>query len=212
MYDWCSKTFNLQSKFDYASVIFPCSCAVYIYKIMILLNNFSSETGGGWVRQRCQLSYIIGVSNWDWLTVGQGLLFLQQVTVEGGGYFYFFCFFTSIHFPLSPLSLSFISSTISSISSLSLGDGTKWPTRVGVSLNPNTIKKKNSSETTWPVFTKFHVDLSVEMGLRVCSNDIAPLTVISIYGKKIMIKKTHSSFSRPRTAEMMILLSVAMTG
>ena len=32
------------------------------------------------------------------------------------GMFLFFCFFNLIHFPLSPLSLSFISSTISSIS------------------------------------------------------------------------------------------------
>ena len=31
-----------------------------------------------------------------------------------GEYFYFFCLFTFIHYPLSPISLSFISSTISS--------------------------------------------------------------------------------------------------
>ena len=30
--------------------------------------------GGGWVRQRCRVSYVIGASNWYWLTVGQGLL------------------------------------------------------------------------------------------------------------------------------------------
>ena len=54
-----------------------------------------------------------------WLSVGHGLLSLQQVRVEGEC-FYFFCFFTLIHFPLSPLSLSFISSTISSISGLSV--------------------------------------------------------------------------------------------
>ena len=73
--------------------------------------------GGGWVRQRCRLSCITGVSNWNWLTVGQGLLSLQQVRVEEEG-FYFFCFFTFIHFPLSPLSLSFIFSTFSLISLL----------------------------------------------------------------------------------------------
>ena len=43
-----------------------------------------------------------------------------------GGIVYFFCFFTSIHVPLSSLSLSFISSTISLfLFSLSLGDKTK---------------------------------------------------------------------------------------
>ena len=29
-----------------------------------------------------------------------------------------------------------------------------------------------SSGTTWPIFTKFHVDPNVEMGLRVCSNTV----------------------------------------
>ena len=60
----------------------------------------------------------------------------------GGGYFYFFCFFTFINFSLYTLSLTFISSTISSISFLlSLGDDTKWYTRVDVSLNPNRINQ-----------------------------------------------------------------------
>ena len=44
MYDLSTKSFQLQSKFDSARVIFPGPCAIYIYKIMILLNSFSSET------------------------------------------------------------------------------------------------------------------------------------------------------------------------
>ena len=55
-------------------------------------------------------------SYWYWRTVGQGLLSLQPVMVEGEC-FYFFCFFTFIHFPFSLVS-TFISSTISSISLL----------------------------------------------------------------------------------------------
>ena len=58
--------------------------------------------GGGWVRQRCRVSCITGASICYLLTVGQGLLSLQQVRVEGE-YFYFFCFFIFIHFPLSPI-------------------------------------------------------------------------------------------------------------
>ena len=51
------------------------------------------------------------------------------------GMFLFLLFLHSFIF-LSPLSLSFISSTVSSISfSFSLGDDTKWLTRVDVSLN-----------------------------------------------------------------------------
>ena len=60
-----------------------------------------------------------------------------------GGIFYFFCFFTFIPVPLSSLSLSFISSTISSISFLPFSG--RRPTRVDVSLNPNTIKFKLGS-------------------------------------------------------------------
>ena len=43
-------------------------------------------------------------SKWDWLTVGQGLLSLQQVRVKGECY-NFFCFFPFIHFPASPVPL-----------------------------------------------------------------------------------------------------------
>ena len=65
----------------------------------------------------CHVSCVIGASNWYWLTVGQGLLSMWQVRVEGE-FFYFFCFFTFIPVPLSSLSLSFISSALFSISFL----------------------------------------------------------------------------------------------
>ena len=78
-----------------------------LYMACFKAGTFSCTAGwGGWVRQRCHVSCVTGVSNWYWLTVGQGLLPLQQVGVV--------CFFTVIHFPPSPLSLSFISSTVSS--------------------------------------------------------------------------------------------------
>ena len=75
-------------------------------------------------------------SSWCWFTVGEGLLSLQQVRVEGE----FFLFLLFLHFH----SFSFhpcpsLSSPLLSLFSLSLGDDTKWPTRVDVSLNPNTI-------------------------------------------------------------------------
>ena len=58
--------------------------------------------------------------------------------------------------------------------SLSLGDDTQWPTRVDVSVNPNTIN-----------FTIFHFGPSIEKKLRIYSNGLAPLTnivVLPIYG------------------------------
>ena len=90
---------------------------------------------GGWVRQKCHVPYVRGASSWYWLTVGQGLLSLQQVRVEEEC-FYFFCFFTVIYFPFSPVPLFHL---LYCLFSLSLGDDTKCPTRVNMSLNPNTI-------------------------------------------------------------------------
>ena len=43
----------------------------------------------------------------------------------------------------------------------------------------------NNSETTWPIFTKFHADLTVETGLRVCSNGHAPLTHVNIWKQEL---------------------------
>ena len=85
--------------------------------VILFCSNIQVVLGDDWMRQRCRVSCVTGVSNKDWLTDGQGLLSVQQVRVEGGIY-HFFCFFTIIHFPLPPMSLSFIFSTISSISLL----------------------------------------------------------------------------------------------
>ena len=67
---------------------------------------YSAASDLCWLRQRCCVSCITGVSNRDWLSVGQGLLSLQQVRVEGEC-FYLFCFLAFIHFALSPLSHSY---------------------------------------------------------------------------------------------------------
>ena len=69
------------------------------------------------MRQWCPVAFVTGVSISYWLTVGQGLLSLQQAKVEGES-FYFFCSFTFIPVSLSSLSLYLISSAISSISLL----------------------------------------------------------------------------------------------
>ena len=73
-------------------------------------------TRGAWAscNERCRVSYVTGASNWYWLTVGQGLLSLQQVRVDGECFY----FSTFIPVPLSPLPHSVIPSTISSVSLL----------------------------------------------------------------------------------------------
>ena len=115
---------------------------------------------GGWVMQRCRVSYVTRASSWYWLTVGQGLLSLQQVRVEEECfYFFFFFFFFFFHFrsvfsfftvPLFHL-LYFLflfspplrETTLPGfrVSPFSQGDDTKWPTMVFVSFNPNTINQ-----------------------------------------------------------------------
>ena len=109
---------------------------------------FSENTGGGWVRQRCRISCVTGPSNWYRLSVGQGLLSLQQVRVEGEC-FYFFCFFTFIPVPLSPLFFSFISSTISSVSLLPFsGRWHKLTYKDWCVVNPNTVNQSENTVTS----------------------------------------------------------------
>ena len=50
------------------------------------------------MRQRCRVSCITGASNLYWLTVGQSLLSLQQVGVEGGMLFFVVVVFCFINF------------------------------------------------------------------------------------------------------------------
>ena len=103
---------------------------------------FDDWLGGDWVKQGCRVSYITGPSKWDWLTAGQILLFLQQVMVEGE------CFYISF---VSSLAFIFLFLSWPSLSwplyylfcfssSFILGDDTKWPTRIDLSLNSITNK------------------------------------------------------------------------
>ena len=126
------------------------------------MTSLNDTVGNGWVRQRCRVSCVTGVSNWYWLTVGHGLLSSKQVWVEGEC-FYFFCFFTFIHFPLSP---SFSSPLLSFLFliSLSLGDDTKWPIRIDGTLNPSTMSNDTVMSSQWrtsamelPALLKIHV-------------------------------------------------------
>ena len=100
-----------------------------------------------------------------WLGGGKGLLYLQQV--GKGACYYFFCFCTVIRcFPHPPHFLFFLSSTSSSVPFLlSLGDDTKWPTRVDVSLN-------NNSTTTFALLFPSFLDV---FSCSTDINDIIPL-------------------------------------
>ena len=107
----------------------------------------------GWVWRRCRVSYVTGAPNWYWLPVGQGLLSFVA-SKDRGECFYFFCFFTFIPLPNSSLSLSFISSTISSISFLPLSGSRHKMTHKGWRVvkpqhnqkhaHPHTMKKTHA--------------------------------------------------------------------
>ena len=106
--------------------------------------------GAGWVRQRCRVSYITGASNWYWLTVGQGLVSLQHVRVEGDC-FNFFCFFSFICFPLFPVPSPLLPLLL--LFSLSLGGNTEWPTRVEVSaVKPQCNQSEHTGASFWSAF------------------------------------------------------------
>ena len=96
---------------------------------------------------------------------------LQQVGVEAEC-FYFFCFFIFIHLPLSPLSLSSPLLSFLSLFSLSLEDDTKWPTRVDVSLNPNTINQPSTAG----IFTRMQPTQdhngSINLDFIICTENI----------------------------------------
>ena len=77
---------------------------------------FILRRGGGRVWRRCRVSYVTGASNDIGLQLGKACYPYSKYGCWG--MFYFCCFFTFISVPLSSLSLSFISSTISSISFL----------------------------------------------------------------------------------------------
>ena len=101
-------------------------------------------SGGGWVWRRCRVSYVTGGSNWDWLTVGQGLLSLSQVRVEGG----MFLFLLFLHFhscpSFLPVPLFHLLYYLFCLLSPFLWETTKWPTMVDVSLNPNSVNQSVS--------------------------------------------------------------------
>ena len=86
-----------------------------------------------WVRQRCHVSYITVSSNRDLHTVGQGLLSLQQVRVEGEIFISSVSSLSFIFFLLPYPRHSSPLLSLLSIFSLSLGDDTKWPTMVDMS-------------------------------------------------------------------------------
>ena len=47
-----------------------------LFITQFIITQFIITHGGGWEWQWCRVSYVTGASNWNWLTVGQGLLSL----------------------------------------------------------------------------------------------------------------------------------------
>ena len=106
------------------------------------MSRFAFSVKWGWLGE-AKVSCIL--HHWSWLTVGQGLLSLQQVRVAGG--MLWFLLFLLCHL-FSFLPSPSLSSPLLSLFSLSLGDDTKWPKRVDVSLYPNSINQ-SINQSLW---------------------------------------------------------------
>ena len=98
--------------------------------------------GVGWVRQTCLVSILRHRSVQLKLAYSWAMPAILAAGKSRGGMFLFLVFlhFSSFIFLFHPNpSLSSLVLSLLSIYSLSLGDNTKWPTRVDVSFNPNTF-------------------------------------------------------------------------
>ena len=109
---------------------------------------------------------VAGKGSGEWVGCGR----------RGGGGGYFVCFFTFIPVPFFSFCLSFLLLSLLSLSSLSLGDLTKWPWSSDVSLNPNIIKivqlgaTKPCKARSTQVVTKHRGLISIWLGFSLDSN------------------------------------------
>ena len=112
-----------------------------------------------------------------------------------GEMFYFFCFFTFIPVPLSSLSLSFISSTISSLFSLSLGD--KAQTAMQQHGEHDKAQQKSGSSTASGLSSRcpgtiLPLDPARSGRESVVDSACLSLTIIQFSAHVISISNTHS--------------------
>ena len=161
-------------------------CSQYIaHQIFMFFQGYNTQytkLSWGWLGE-AKVLCIIRAFSWYWLTVGQGLLSLQQVRIEGN---VFISSVSSLSFIFVFLPCPSLSSPLlSSIFFLSLGHHTKWPTRVDVSLNPITelLHIKHSHFLymfCYPAFAGCHaVFCCAFIGLWRCFR-ITSLTVFSL--------------------------------
>ena len=90
--------------------------------------------GSGPVVQRWCVSYITGASNWYWLKLGRACYPCSRLGSRGNVFISSVSSLSFLFLFLPCPSLSFLLLSLLSLFSLSLGDDTKWPTRVDVSL------------------------------------------------------------------------------
>ena len=119
--------------------VHPCVCISACLSIHISLFTVHDRVNSNFY---INLDYHETWYMWYWLTVGQGLLSLQQIRVEG----YFFCSFTFFYLPFLPYS-SFIS-TISSVSFLSFSGRWHKMTHKGWHVKPH-LNQKNLVYMRW---------------------------------------------------------------
>ena len=126
------------------------------------LKLFRSENQDGAMAAILEIYFALLLLNWKANLSG------NQVSDTGPSWpSCFFYFFTFIHFPLSPLFFFFhLLLSFLSLFSLSLGDDTKWPTRVGMLLNPT------KSWKPWLDCLPVHVNLDPAFSKLKCHSSL----------------------------------------
>ena len=127
---------------------------------------FTTSIMGGWVRQRCRVSCVNGASSWYWLTVGQGLLSLQQVRVEGVVLFLLFLqhFYFHSFSSFSPVSLLYLLYYLFHLSSRFLWEMTqKDPQGLTCRKTPTQSINCNAYAVLYSLFTH-HLGVTSRLG------------------------------------------------
>ena len=168
---WNHSSFLHKTSYKYQSTLDDVQNARTITLACILFELFPLElcvSGGGWVMQRCRVSCITGASDWYWFTVGQGLLSLQQVRVEGECFYFLFLHFHSLS-SFSSVPLFHLLYYLFYLSSPFLWETTENDPQ-GLTCRQTPTQTKTLSVTKWrelcnlktvqAIFTKLHININ----------------------------------------------------
>ena len=128
------------------ALIFVLKCCFFNHYIHLLSSLYNYLGWLGEAKVSCILRHrsVQLILAYSWARPAIFAAVSVEVGWGGGECFYFFCFFTIIHLPSSPVPLFHFLYYL--FYSLSLGDDTKWPTRVGLNIFYYIIQVQQSNK------------------------------------------------------------------